>query len=344
MIREIVYDAVERIQSSSFLIEDLEMLLTLQDPQEVAYLHSTARSIRNRYCGERLALRALIEISSICKNSCLYCGLNRYNKKASRYAMSEQEILQCVKLAVDQGFNTVVLQSGEDGRSTQSIAQIISTIKQNFPIAITLSLGERPYEDYRAWKLAGADRYLLRVESTDEKLYESMHRDRTLSSRLKCLENLRLLGYQVGSGIMIGFPGQTISTVAHDIKFFYEQQFDMIGIGPFIPHPQTPLATSATGDLRLTLNALAVIRITTKYPWLPATTALGSLNRDYRIDGLNAGANVIMPNFTPLQYKNQYAIYPHKRSKGESDESLRRLTKETALLIDRGRCDSIFPK
>lgn len=344
MIRQCVYDAVERVQSSFPRIEDLEMLLALRDPSETRYLHATACSIRNAFCQERIALRALIEVSSICCNSCLYCGLNRYNRNASRYAMTDDEILECVKLAVAQGLKTVVIQSGEDGRSTKSIAQVITMIKQSFPIAITLSLGERPYEDYRTWKRAGADRYLLRIESTDEVLYQSIHADRTLSSRLDCLENLRTLGYQVGSGIMIGFPGQTITTIARDIQFFYEKQFDMIGLGPFIPHPQTPLGGSPPGDLLLTLNTIALTRITTKYPWIPATTALGSLNRDYRIDGLTAGANVIMPNFTPSQYKNKYAIYPNKQTETESLDSLEQLAKKANLVIDKGICDTLLPQ
>lgn len=343
MIRQCVHDALDRIQSTFPRIEDLETLLGLCDPDEIRYLHATSSSVRNEFCQERVALRALIEISSFCHNSCLYCGLNRYNRKASRYTMTEEELLQCVESAVKQGIRTVVLQSGEDGTATESISQIIALIKRTFPIAVTLSLGERSYDDYHAWKLAGADRYLLRIESTDENLYRNLHTDRTLSSRLDCLEHLRTLGYQVGSGIMVGVPGQSVTTIAHDIQFFCEKQFDMIGIGPFIPHPQTPLAESPPGNLLLTLNTIAVTRIATKYPWMPATTALGSLNRDYRIEGLKAGANVIMPNFTSPHYKAQYAIYPNKQSKTESKKRLEQLATRVGLSIDYGRCDSLLP-
>jgi len=342
MIRSSVYDAVERITSSSFELHDIELLLTLHNKDEVSYLHERARSIRNEYCKKRIALRALIEISSSCKNSCLYCGLNRFNTKSHRYTMTQEEILECVTLAADQGYKTVVLQSGENGASGESIAHLIGKIKKNYPIAITLSLGERPYEDYQMWKHAGADRYLLRIESTNEQLYQNIHTDRVLSTRLRCLDDLRSLDYQVGSGIMVGFPGQTISTIANDIQFFYEQQFDMIGIGPFIPHPQTPFAHEISGDVILTLNTIAITRIIHRYPWLPSTTALGSLNKDYRIDGLMAGANVIMPNFTPSRYKNQYEIYPNKQNESESFTCLEHLAKNADLVIDKGRCDSLL--
>ncbi|MCK9348666.1 MAG: [FeFe] hydrogenase H-cluster radical SAM maturase HydE [Sphaerochaeta sp.] len=343
MIRTAVRDALSRLQSEAPNREDLETLLSLTEPEEVSYLHETACMVRNTYCQERIALRALVEISSVCKNSCRYCGLNRYNREASRYTMREDEVLQSVQSAAKQGFRTVVLQSGENGCSSQAIAQLISEIKQQFPVAVTLSLGERPWEDYEAWKQAGADRYLLRIESTDEELYRALHTDRTLSSRMRCLEQLEALGYQVGSGIMVGLPGQSLSTIARDIQFFAKRQFAMIGIGPFIPHPQTPLAREKRGDLNRTLNTIALTRIVAKYPWMPATTALGSLQKDYRKDGLLAGANVIMPNFTPQCYKNQYAIYPNKQSKSESKKSLEHLAKRAGLCVDYGRCDSLIP-
>ena len=344
MIRQKVHDVLCRVQSAPPLSEDLETLLSLSDPDEVGFLHATACAVRDVYCQKRIALRALIEVSSVCRNSCLYCGLNRYNGKASRYSMTKDELLQCVESAVDQGIKTVVIQSGEDGKPTETIERTIALLKKHFPLAITLSLGERPYEDYHAWKQAGADRYLLRIESTDEKLYRSLHTDRILATRLECLEHLQKLGYQVGSGIMVGFPGQTISIIARDIQFFCKNQFAMIGIGPFIPHPQTPLANSLKGDLLLTLNTVAVIRITTKYPWMPATTALGSLDRDYRLEGLLAGANVIMPSFTSPRYKSQYAIYPNKHAETDSPDSLEQLAKRANLVIDYGRCDSLVPQ
>lgn len=342
MIRNRVYDAISRIQSGAPLQEDFETLLSLSDPQEVGFLHATACEIRNAYCQSRIALRALVEVSSVCRNSCRYCGLNRYNRLADRYTLTENELMHCVESAVEQGYHTVVLQSGEDGKSAETIAKTIAQIKKDYPVAVTLSLGERPYEDYRLWKHAGADRYLLRIESTDADLYGSLHTDRTLSTRLECLEHLQALGYQVGSGLMVGVPGQTISTIARDIQFFYSKQFAMIGVGPFIPHAQTPLAGSERGDVLLTLNTIALIRITMKYPWMPATTALGSLDRDYRLDALLAGANVIMPNFTPSQYKSQYAIYPNKQSETDSAESLEKLAGSASLTIDYGRCDSLL--
>ncbi len=344
MIRKEVYGAIDRLVSSSVHKEDLKLLLSLTEADEVNYLHATACSVRNEFCKKRIALRALIEISSICTNSCRYCGLNRYNRDACRYSLTEEQILECVSYAADQGYRTVVLQSGEDNRDADSIANLIVSIKRSFPVAVTLSLGERTYEEYKEWRKTGADRYLLRIESTDELLYQSMHTDRTLSSRLKCLEYLQSLTYQTGSGIMVGFPGQTISTIADDIMFFNEKQFDMLGIGPFIPHPQTPFSGCDPGDLILTLNTLAVTRLVTRYPWMPSTTALGSLHGDHRIDGLMAGANVIMPNFTPSHYKSQYEIYPDKQSETENEERLHLIAQKSSLSIDKGRCDSLLPR
>ena len=341
MIRTATLEALERVQSSEFVKEDLQTLLALRDKEEVAMLHASSCALRDATCQRVVALRALIEISSYCNNSCLYCGLNRGNSQAKRYTMTEQELFFCVEEAVGQGIKTVVLQSGEDGASAQYIAHCITAIKQTFPIAVTLSLGERSYEDYRMWRQAGADRYLLRIESTDADLYKKLHRGRFLASRLTCLDHLRTLDYQVGSGIMVGLPGQSIQTIAADIQFFVEKQFDMIGIGAFIPHPQTPLAHAACADIDLTLNTIAVTRLATRNTWMPATTALGSLERDYRLEALQAGANVIMPNFTAPKYKQQYEIYPHKQSQKESLDTLNQLAKRANLSIDLGICDSL---
>ncbi|NCC64800.1 MAG: [FeFe] hydrogenase H-cluster radical SAM maturase HydE [Spirochaetia bacterium] len=341
MIRPSTLEALEHVQSSEFVREDLQTLLALRDKDEVAMLHASSCALRDAACQRVVALRALIEVSSYCNNSCLYCGLNRYNSQAKRYTMTEQELLSCVEEAFSQGIKTVVLQSGEDGTSAQYIAHCISAIKQAFPIAVTLSFGERSYEDYRRWRQAGADRYLLRIESTDANLYKNLHRGRFLASRLACLQNLRELEYQVGSGIMVGLPGQSIQTIAADIQFFAEKQFDMIGIGAFIPHPQTPLAHAASAEIDLTLNTIAVTRLATRNAWMPATTALGSLERDYRLEALQAGANVIMPNFTAPKYKHQYEIYPNKHSEKESLDTLDQLAKRANLSIDLGICDSL---
>ena len=196
---------------------------------------------------------------------------------------------------------------------TPWLAEVVREIKQRHDMAVTLSVGERPREDYELWRQAGADRYLLKIESSDRGLYASLHLRRALETRLRCVRDLADLGYQVGSGIMVGLRGQELRHIAADILFFAAHDFDMIGIGPFIPHPETRLGGQARGDVGLTLKTVALTRIVTKNSHLPATTALGSMGRDYRVEGLKAGANVLMPNFTPLAYKKMYEIYPGKR-------------------------------
>ena len=198
------------------------------------------------------------------------------------------------------------------------LAGLIKDIKSRYEIAVTLSVGERPREDYKLWKDAGADRYLLKIETSDKKLYNSLHYGMDFENRLRCLRDLKGLGYETGSGIMVGLPGQTLRSIANDILFFKEWDFDMIGIGPFIPHGKTPLAGKQAGDVNLVLKTLALTRIVTKRANLPATTALGSLGKDFRVEGLKAGANVLMPNFTPAPYKKLYEIYPNKRCISES--------------------------
>ena len=221
---------------------------------------------------------------------------------------------------------------------------IIAAIKAGFEIAITLSVGERTKEEYRVWKNAGADRYLLKIETSDKQLYDSLHSGMSFENRLRCLCDLRELGYQVGCGNMVGLPGQTEKTLARDILFFKEQNFDMIGIGPFIPHPQTRLAGRNKGEVELTLRTLALTRIVTKNSHLPATTALGSLEEDFRVKGLQAGANVLMPNFTPLKYKRLYEIYPNKRCISEAGGNcaacMEALARSVGRSIDYSRGDT----
>ena len=212
------------------------------------------------------------------------------------------------------GVKTAILQSGEsEGVDTSWLREIIEEIKGRFDIAVTLSVGERSYRDYKIWKDAGADRYLLKIETSQKKLYDSLHAGSSFENRLRCLEYLRCLGYEVGSGNIVGLRGQTMSSIAEDIIFFKKEDFDMIGIGPFIPHPETELAGEAKGAADAALKVLALTRIVTKNTNLPATTALGSMERDFRIDGLKAGANVLMHNFTPAKYRRLYEIYPARR-------------------------------
>lgn len=325
--------------------DDLELALAAKGPEETAALFARADRVRRREIGDGVLLRGLVEFSSHCGNSCFYCGLNRDNRNLTRYRLSSGQILACVDEIARRNIGTVVLQSGEDGTDAGFIADIVSEVKRRYGLAVTLSVGERPREDYRLWRTAGADRYLLRIESSDRTLYEALHRGRSWDSRLRCLRELRELGYQVGSGIMVGVPGQTPGILARDIAFFRDMDFDMIGIGPFIPHPDTPLRDAPAGDVDLTLRVVALTRIVTRNAHLPATTALGSMGQDYRVDGLRAGANVIMPNFTPAVYKRLYEIYPGKRCVSEPTGAcalcMEGLAAAAGLHIDPSRGDSL---
>jgi len=295
-------------------IDDLVSLLAARDERDVREIFLAADAARKRFMGDGVLLRGIVEFSSFCSNTCFYCGLHGGNARITRYRMSAPEILRSAAAIAAQGIRTVVLQSGEDEcLDARWLAQVVQEIKRDHDMAVTLSVGERPRGEYALWREAGADRYLLKIESSDPDLYRSLHVRRTLDTRLQCLEDLAELGYQVGSGIMVGLPGQTIRHIAGDIRFFAENAFDMIGIGPFIPHPETKFRDEGRGDVALTLKTVALTRLVTRDSHLPATTALGSMDRDYRQDGLKAGANVLMPNFTPLEYKKMYEIYPGKR-------------------------------
>ena len=330
------------------VLADLAFLLASESPDETELLYAEARRIRDAECGRRMILRGLVEFSSFCGNSCRYCGLNRTNASLERYRLTREEILESADRIAQAGIRTIVLQSGEDGCDAEWLAETLYKIKIRHDMAITLSVGERQRADYALWKDVGADRFLMRVESSDPELYAALHRDRTLETRLRCLEDLRELGYQVGSGIMVGPPGQTFSHIARDILFFRDQKFDMIGIGPFIPHQATPFRDAPVGSLVCTLNTVALTRILTGNTWLPATTALGSMGSDYRIDGLRAGANVVMPNFSPVAVKRKYEIYPGKRCVSEQmdacTEEMKILASQAELKLDYARADSLKMK
>lgn len=297
---------------------DLERLLSLSKKEDIDELFSFADKVRKDFCGDGILIRGIIEFSSFCSRECFYCGLNKNNRLLKRYRMSKNELLKAVEYLVSCNVKTVVLQSGEDnGLDTLWLRDIIREIKSRFDMAVTLSVGERSEADYRAWRSVGADRYLLKIETSDEKLYSSMHPGMDFKNRLDCLRVLKKLGYQVGSGNIVGLPGQGLSSIAEDILFFRKNDFDMIGIGPFIPHQDTPFGEGLKGDPLLTLKVIALTRILTKNAHIPATTALGSLEKDYRPDGLKCGANVLMPNFTPQPLRGLYEIYPQKRCVNE---------------------------
>lgn len=315
--------------------EDIVTLLSARDEQ-VAALFRAADVVRRAGAGDTVHLRAIIEFSSHCRQNCLYCGLRRDNGSLPRYRLTEKEILSSVDKAAAMGFRTVVLQSGEDPlQSASYIAGLIEQIKGRYGLAVTLSLGERTREEYRIWREAGADRYLLKHETADEKLFRRIKPGGRLEDRLQCLHWLKELGYQTGAGNMVGLPGQSLDTLAEDILIMRRLEVEMAGIGPFLPHPGTPLGDAQAGGLELTLKTLAVARLCLPRAHLPATTALGTLAPGGRKLALNCGANVIMPNLTPSGVRNKYLIYPQKADMIE--EPCQALDRIKALLAELAR-------
>ncbi len=301
-------------QTGDLTREEIVTLLSLEDEDDIARLVATADQVRRENVGDDVHIRGLIEFSNICARNCLYCGLRRENADVDRYRMPIDDIIETAVGIQAKKIGTVVLQSGEDPWYTaERIAEIIRGIKSRTDCAITLSIGERSYEDYRLMKEAGADRYLLRHETASPELYARLHPDSKFENRRQCLYNLRELDYQVGAGCMVGIPWQTVDDMANDVEFLRELDADMIGIGPFIPHPNTPIAEAHGGDLTLTLKMIAVVRIATRNALMPATTAMGSIDEFGREKALMAGANVVMPNYTPLKYRVNDEIYPNKR-------------------------------
>lgn len=289
-----------------------DIIEILKDDSNNDWLFSLADKTREEYVGDEVHLRGLIEFSNICKRQCKYCGLRCEDKFIDRYRISKENIISYAEHAVNMGYKTIVLQSGEDEYyNTDLMCEIIEGIKK-LGVALTLSIGEKTYEEYKAFKEAGADRYLIRIETTDKTLYNQMHPNMDFDNRVRCLENLGRLGYEVGTGCLVGLPNQTIESLADDILFFKEINADMVGIGPFIPHPHTPLKDSATGSITLALKVMALTRILLKDINIPATTAMETLNPNGRIIALQSGANVVMPNVTTTEYRAKYEIYPNK--------------------------------
>ena len=289
-----------------------EIIRLLNDKDGQDALLKRADEMRKQYVGDEVHLRGLIEFSNICRNNCLYCGIRRGNQVVKRYHMSEEELIETARKAADIGFKTIVMQSGEDMFYTaERMCRIIEAIKKS-DVAITLSIGERSYEEYKAFREAGADRYLMRIETTDKDLYHKLDPQMSWQHRFDCLMMIKELGYELGSGIMVGLPEQSIESIADDLLFLKEIGIDMAGIGPFIPHPQTPLADCAGGTLDLALRTMAVMRLLMPDINIPATTAMESLHPQGRIMALQAGANVVMPNVTEGEYRRLYELYPGK--------------------------------
>lgn len=271
-----------------------------------------ADKVREKYIGKQVYLRALIEISNICKQNCLYCGLRAENLNCKRYKLTKEQILQMARAAQNAGYRTVVMQSGESRAfSVDEICEIVAEVKK-LDMAVTLSLGEYSYEEYEAFKKAGADRYLLRIETTDENLYAQMHPKMDFYNRIKCLKYLKELGYEVGTGCLVGLPNQTLESLAEDILFFKKIDADMIGIGPFIPHEDTPLKDCKNDNFDLALKVMAITRLLLPDCNIPATTAMEALRKKGRLIALLSGANVVMPNVSDVESKRKYLIYPNK--------------------------------
>lgn len=313
-----------------------ELITLLADDACAEELYAAADSVRRKYVGDAVHLRALIEFSNICRNNCLYCGLRRDNKNIERYRIDEDTVFKLAEHAAKvMGLKTIVLQSGEDMFfTTEVLCRILERIK-TLDVAITLSIGEKSLAEYQAYKQAGADRFLLRIETTDKALYQRHDPGMSWERRAQCLRDLKTAGLEIGSGCLVGLPEQTIESLADDILFFKKIDADMIGIGPFIPHPDTPLRDAAGGTLDMALKVMALTRLLLPDINIPATTAMETLAPDGQRKALESGANVIMPNVTLTAYRRHYELYPGKSTTGYTpDESLQKVKD---LILSMGR-------
>lgn len=332
-----LFELVDQLAENGDLPDvQLGRLITERTPELAAYLAEKARVVQDRYYGKKIYVRGLIELSNYCKNDCYYCGIRRSNRLAQRYRLDKEEILDCCKAGYALGFRTFVLQGGEDGWYTDDkVCDIVSSIKKEYPdCAVTLSIGEKSRESYERYFEAGADRYLLRHETVTDVHYRQLHPESmSLSNRIRCLRDLKEIGYQTGCGIMVGAPGQTVEYIVNDLRFMKEFEPQMVGIGPFIPHKDTPFAQEAAGSVELTVYLLAIIRLMLPKVLLPATTALGSICKDGREQGILAGANVIMPNLSPEDVREKYLLYNNKLHTGSDAAENKRLLEEQMAVI-----------
>ena len=341
-----IYGLIDKLQETHGLSKE-EWIRVLESRDEAAadYLFERARRVREAVYGRDVYIRGLIEISSCCKNNCYYCGIRRDNRKAERYRLTPEEILLCTDEGWHLGFCTFVLQGGEDGFYTDDLlCDLLREIKRRHPgCAITLSLGERGEDSFRRLFEAGADRYLLRHETANPAHYAALHPpELKLENRKECLFALKRIGYQVGSGFMVGSPGQTTENLAEDLLFLKELDPQMVGIGPFIPHHDTPFGQYPAGSVERTVYLLGLIRLMLPHVLLPATTALGTLDPQGRERGILAGANVVMPNLSPAAVREKYSLYDNKLCTGEeAAESLQALKERIrrigyTVVADRG--------
>lgn len=327
---------IEKLNNTHSLNKDEALQLIKQGAQHKNLLFALAQKTAQKSFGRQIFVRGLIEFTNYCKNDCYYCGIRRSNKNAARYRLTQEEILECCHAGYGLGFRTFVLQGGEDYfYSDDDIAAIVRAIKaQHSDCAVTLSIGERSRETYALWKQAGADRYLLRHETADFAHYAKLHpAELSAANRQQCLYTLKELGYQAGAGFMVGSPYQAAENLADDLMFLQKLRPQMIGIGPFIPHHDTPFKDEPAGSVELTLVLLAVLRLLFPHVLLPATTALGTLAPGGRLLGIKAGANVIMPNLSPQNVRGKYLLYDNKLHSGaEAAEALNELQREVASI------------
>ena len=342
-----LHTLIDTLEQTHTLSKDefLTLLTHHQDPILSSYLFEKARQTAQKYFGNKVYTRGLIEFTNYCKNDCYYCGIRKSNTTAQRYRLTKEDILSCCHSGYELGFRTFVLQGGEDGTySDEDICHMVTTIKEAYSdCAITLSIGEKSYNAYLSYFKAGADRYLLRHETANHEHYQKLHPSNlSAAHRQRCLYDLKEIGYQVGAGFMVGSPYQTLELLIEDLFFLKELDPHMIGIGPFIPHQDTPFKAEAQGTLSLTLFMLGILRLMFPNVLLPATTALGTIDPIGREKGILAGANVVMPNLSPVKVRKKYSLYDNKICTGEEaaecrhclDGRMKKIGYE--LVVDRG--------
>lgn len=341
-----ILELIEKLENThSLTLDEYEYLITNKNDEATEILAEKARAVREKHYGKAVYIRGLIEIGNICKNDCLYCGIRRGNRNCDRYRLTETEILECADEGYALGFRTFVMQGGEDGSfSDEFMCSVIKTLKAKYPdCAVTLSIGERSRESYERLFNAGADRFLLRHETADKEHYEKLHpKELSFDNRMECLKNLKEIGFQTGCGFMVGSPFQTNRHIAKDLKFIEEFRPQMCGIGPFIPHKDTPFRDYPAGTAEMTCYLLSIIRLIHPKILLPATTALGTIMNGGREKGILSGANVVMPNLSPVSVRKKYMLYNGKISTGdEAAEAVNNLAKSMKkigfeVVTDRG--------
>lgn len=347
MIREYIDQLYE---TNNLGEKELLYLIDNISEKDVDYLQEKAIATREKFYGNKVYMRGLIEFTNYCVRDCTYCGIRKSNDNAERYRLSEEQIMQCCDLGYELGYRTFVLQGGEDEYfDDDKIVALIRSIKEKYPdTAITLSIGEKSYESYKKYFDAGADRYLLRHETNSQELYEKLHPKMSYKNRIRCLEDLKKIGFQVGAGFMVGLPGQKNEDFVKDLMFLKRLQPEMVGIGPFMPQKDTPLRDEKAGSPEKTCILLSIIRLLLPEVLMPATTALGSVDKKGREMGLKAGANVVMPNLSPTNVREKYSLYDGKICTGDEAAHCRNCIEgrinSVGFQVDMGRGDHISIK